>query len=66
MVFWFENNEPSVDQSATGSPVELEVTVVGTRNGCSVHGEGLVSCLSRGKLHEAVTSVAERVSTTSS
>lgn len=59
-------NKPAVDQAATGGPVKLEVAVVGSWDRGSVHCEGFVSGLGRGKLDKTVASIAARVSTTSS
>lgn len=52
-------NEPSVNQAAAGSPVQLEVSTVGAGNRSAVQGQGLVGGFGGGKLDKAVAGVAE-------
>lgn len=55
-------NQPSVDEATAGSPVELEVTTLGARNGVASQSESFVGSLSSRELNEAVTSVTICVS----
>lgn len=52
-----KGNEPSINQTATGGPVQLEVSTVGARDRGTIEGQGLVGGLRARELDEAVTGV---------
>lgn len=52
-------NEPSINQSATRRPVQLEVSAIGSRDRSAIESQGLVGGLRSGELDEAVAGVAE-------
>lgn len=55
-------DEPSINETAARSPVQLEVLAVGAGDGSAGQSEGLVGSFSARELDEAVASVAVEVS----
>lgn len=56
-----KGNEPSVNQSTARSPVQLEVSTIGTRNRSAVESQGLVGGLGGGELDKAVAGVTDTI-----